>query len=215
MERGQSTVIGFILITAIAIVIISVTLFWAAPLVEQSNAQLELQRLEQKFLELHRTVEKVAGEQGQLSMEFNIERGTLSLDPDDDDGIATSFENNIVYKGQLDLQSVIPCKSLLEPITCNNILVEGVGEGGIVGENESAWLVERGAVEFILHYRLMQSDDECHRIKLVPGEQTTAGAGRHTIFLTWLQENVTGAPTPSGCGGLAPLRDQIVEFNIE
>jgi len=220
MEKGQSTVIGFILITAIAIVIISVTLFWAAPLIEQSNAQLEVQRLEQKFLELHRTIEKVAGEQGQLSMEFNIEEGVLSLQPDNDsDLFVTEAENNIVFDSQLKLQNPIVCKSLIEPITCNQIFNEGDAEGGVLGENTSAWLVERASVELILHYRYLQDGTDCFRIKLVPGVQSTAGPGRHTIFLTWLQENTTAgsdAPLGSECpSSPGVLREQVVEFHIE
>ena len=207
MEKAQGTIIGFILITAIAIVIVSVTLFWAAPLLEESRNQIEIQRLEQKMLELHDTIEKTAAQQGRLSLPLPIGKGTINLD---------SNSNSILFKSQLGTNP-IPCKNLFRDITCSDVLA-GQGEGGIIGINESAILLERESVEFDLHYRFLTNSDEskCFRIKLAPGRQTTAGTGRHTVFATWLQENITLAPgLPTGCGDAANLTEQLVEFHVE
>jgi hypothetical protein len=204
MKKGQSTIIGFILVTAIAIIIVSLTLFWAAPLLEKSRNQVEVQRLEQKFIELHETIVKVAAEQGELSFPFTINKGTINLDPEN---------NEIVYKSQIELNAPIPCRIIFGGASCI-----GIPEVGQIGTNESAYLKEQASVDFILHYRtLNQSDGSCYRIKLRPGDQTTAGVGRHTIFLTWLQENqtnITLVGLNGSCDAGILLREQLVEFNI-
>jgi hypothetical protein len=206
MRKGQSTIVGFVLITAIAIVIVSVTLLWAAPLLENSRNQLEVQRLEQKFLDLHETIEKVASSQGKLSLQFITSKGVISLD---------SNSNSIIFQSQLGLDA-IPCKNLFGEIDCSEILF-GNAEGGIIGVNKSAYLLEQEAVDFELHYTYLtdSAESRCYRIKLQPGRQTTAGPGRHTAFLTWLQENVTTSGLPAGCGDAANLTEQLVEFHIE
>ena len=206
-NKGQSTIIGFILITAIAIVIVAFALFFSTPLLERSADQLEVRRLEQKFIELHDTIKKVASDQGQLSTRFVIKKGFLSLDPED---------NDVVFESQLNLNAPIPCKVIFGFLgRCDKI--QEVGESGI---DESAILTEQSAVDFRLHYRILNNTaGDCFRIKLVPGQQTAASSGRHTIFVKWLQENtttnVTSVPTfTSGCNTSEPLTEQIVEFNI-
>jgi len=191
MKKAQSTIIGFILVTAIAVVIISTTMFWARPLIERAQDQQEVNRLEQKFLELHQSIKKVASEQGALSLPFDISRGIIVL----------GSNNTINYQGQFNIIQPTPRK-----------LVFGNNTAEIIplGTEEPAYLFEQGAIEFNLHYRIVNDSGSCHKIKLLPGGQAGAGAGSHTIRLIWKAEN-TSASIPSGCSNLT---EQLVEFNV-
>lgn len=199
MRKAQSTIIGFILITAVAIVIISMTLFWAMPLLEKSRSTAEVQSLELKFLELHSAVKSVAESQGSRTLNFDISRGTLTLS-----------NNSIIYSGQFDLSSPIPRKLIFGNNTANITGIPSADEIVPLGVEEPAYLIEQSAVELILHYRILNdaSGGQCYRIKLQPGNQVTTGLGRHTIELKWIGENSTSYDICTN------LTDQLVEFNI-
>lgn len=202
MMKAQSTIIGFILVTAIAVVIISATMFWARPLIEKAQDQQEVTRMEQKFLELHSAIKKVASEQGSLSIPFDINRGTIAL----------AANNTINYQGQFIIERPTPRKIVFGNNTPTNVTtIPTVSEIVPLGIEEPAYLLEEGAVELNLHYRIVNdtSTGVCHQIKLVSGQQAAAGSGRYIIKLTWLQENITSY---TGCP--SNLTQQLVEFNI-
>lgn len=214
MAKAQSTIIGFILVTAIAVVIVSLTLFWARPLIDKAQDQQEVLRLEQKFLELHNSIKKVAAEQGSLSLSFDIKRGVLALN---------NVNNTINYQGQYTIQNPTSRKLVFGNNTVNLSAISGsvlpaAEEVVPLGVEEPAYLYEQGAVEFNLHYRIINNTGAgiCYRIKLMPGQQAAAGTGRHVVRLTWLYENTTVYdseinPSPYGC---TRLKDQLVEFDI-
>ncbi len=202
MEKAQSTIIGFILITAIAVVIISATLFWSRPLIEKAQDQQEVNRMEQKFLELHNAIKSVASGQGSLSLPFDIQRGMIALN---------SNNNTINYQGQFVVSQPTPRKIVFGNNTATSVTTTPTLEEIVpVGIEEPGWLLEEGALELNLHYRYVNNSGACHRILLVPGQQAAGGVGSHVIRLTWLQENATAAP--AGC---TTLTDQLVEFDIK
>ncbi len=202
MKKAQSTIIGFILITAIAVAIISATMFWARPLIERAQDQQEVNRMEQKFLELHQAIKKVASEQGALSLPFDINRGVITL----------SNNNTINYQGQFNVVQPTPKKLIFGNNTPTIGTVSPIAAEIVpLGTEEPAYLFEQGAVEFNLHYRIVNNSGACHQIKLVPGGQAGAGAGSHTIRLIWEGENIS-TTIPSGC---STLTEQLVEFNVE
>jgi len=77
-------------------------------------------------------------------------------------------------------------------------------------------MYEQGAIEFNLHYRVIQdmSSMACYRIKLIPGQQAAAGVGNHVIRLTWLMENTTTNSTLYANCTNNQTTDQVVEFDI-
>ena len=202
MVRAQSTIIGFILITAMAVILVSLTLFWARPLIDRTQDQQEVLRLEQKMLELHDAIKTVASAQGSLSIPFDINRGFLSL-------IATN--NTINYQGQFDIQYPVSTKLVFGNNTIpTNTTILSAAEIVPLGVEEPAYMYKQGAIEFNLHYRIVNNSGACHRIKLAPGDQSTAGIGRHVIKLTWLNETLVGSP-PTNCSNLT---DQVVKFEV-
>jgi hypothetical protein len=188
-------------VTAIAIIIISLTLFWARPLIDRAQDQQEVLHMEQKFLELHDSIKNVAAGQGSLSIPFDIKRGSITL----------AANNTINYQGQFDTGNPVSKKLVFGNNTApTTSLVPTVEEVVPLGIEEPAYLYEQGAVEFNLHYRIVNdtSTGICYRIKLVPGQQPGAGVGTHVLRLTWLYENTTSY---TGC---TSLKDQLVEFTI-
>jgi hypothetical protein len=203
MKKAQSTIIGFILITAIAVVIISATMFWASPLIERAQDQQEVNRMEQKFLELHQSIKKVASEQGALSLPFDISKGVIALN---------SNNNTINYQGQFNVVQPTPRKLIFGNNTPADVSATPTAAEIVpLGIEEPAYLFEQGAVEFNLHYRIVNDSGSCHQIKLLPGGQAGAGAGSHTIRLIWEGENIS-TTIPGGCSSLT---EQLVEFNVE
>ena len=202
MARAQSTIIGFILVTAIAVVVISLTMFWARPLIEQAQDQQEVTRMEQKFLELHSAIKKVATEQGSLSLPFNIQRGSIVL----------LANNTINYQGQFNIVQPTPKKLVFGNNTAiTQTTTPTAAEVVPLGTEEPAYLYEQGAIEFNLHYRIVNdtSTGNCYKITLASGQQASAGIGNHIIRLTWLYEN-TSIPH----GPCTSLTEQVVEFDI-
>jgi hypothetical protein len=208
MARGQSTIVGFILVTAIAVIIISFTLFWARPLIEKTQDQQEVLRLEQKMLELHNAIKNVASGQGAISMPFDIRRGVIALN---------NVNNTINYQGQFNIENPVSRKLVFgnNTIPVNTTIPTAV-EIVPLGAEEPAYMYEQGAIEFNLHYRVVKdtNTNNCYRIKLVPGQQAAAGVGSHVIKLTWLMENTTTDNVAfAGCSSNLTT-DQVVEFDI-
>lgn len=208
MLKGQTTIIGFILVTAIAVVIVSATLFWARPLIEKTQDQQEVLRLEQKMLELHNAIKKVASEQGSISMPFDIRKGVLALN---------NVNNTINYQGQFNIGNPTSKKLVFGNNTVlNGTYVLTADEIVPLGTEEPAYMYEQGAVEFNLHYRIVQDTDtnNCYRIKLIPGQQAAAGVGKQVVRLTWQYENITTDAIAFASCSDNQVTDQLVEFNI-
>jgi hypothetical protein len=201
MEKAQSTIIGFILITALAVAIISATLFWSRPLIERAQAQQEINNMEQKFIELHNAIKKVAAGQGSLSLPFDIQSGMIALN---------NNNNTINYEGYFDVLQGSPYKIIFgnnTPVTADTIPT--TSEVVPLGTEEPGWLTEEGAITLNLHYRIVNASGTCYQIKLMPGQQAGAGVGAHTIRLTWLGENTTPY---TGCSN--NLTQQLIEFDV-
>jgi hypothetical protein len=207
-KKAQSTIIGFVLIVAMAIIIISLTFFWARPLIERTQDQQEVMRLEQKMFELHNAIKKVASERGTISIPFDIKRGVIALN---------NINNTINYQGQFNIQTPVSKKLVFGNNSApGNFTTLTAEEIVPLGVEEPAYMYEQGAVEFNLHYRVVKdaNTNNCYRIKLAPGQQAAAGVGNHIIKLTWLTENTTKDNTLfSNCSNNQTL-DQIVEFDI-
>jgi hypothetical protein len=200
-RKGQSTIIGFILVTVIAIIIVSLSLFWALPLLEKTNDQQEVQKLELKFLELHDAIKKTASEQGSMSIGFDMSKGILTLD---------NVNNTIKYNGQFNLANPIPRKAIFGNVSLSQVQNFNITAPGVLGQDEPAVLIEQASVQLFLHYRpLIDSSNKCYGIKLIPGGQPGAGVGKHTIILTWKGENST---ISADCS--AGLTEQLVEFDV-
>lgn len=197
--RAQSTIIGFLLITLIALVIVGATFFWGKPLIERSLDFDELSRLENRMLELHTAIKKVANEQSQATVPFTITKGTLALDPKD---------NEIIFEANLDVPIAVG-RELLDGTVNTTLNSSDIGKLGV---DEPAILLERKKVELNLRYILLNDSitGDCYGIDLQPGTQSTAGVGSHKVLLKWTGENRSS--TFSGCRNVTL---QIVTVNIE
>lgn len=189
--RAQSTVIGFLAITAIAIVIAGTTFLWAKPLLDKTMAQDEVLRIENRMLETHAAIKRVANTQSQASVNFDIKKGMLFFDSN----------NSIIFKMQTELPE--PYKNVV-------LLGNGTYDLGTLGIDESAYILEQGAYQAKLHYRTLydSSTGDCVGILLEAGGQVAAGSGEHNVFLKWLRENST---VVSGCGSTTA---QVVRVEI-
>ena len=178
MQRAQSTVVGFLAVTAIAIVIAGTTFFWAKPLLDKTMAQDEVLRIENRLLETHAAITRVANMQSQATVDFNIKKGLLFFDGN----------NSLIFKMLVELPE--PYKGVV-------LLGNQTYEVGVLGKDEPAYILEQGTYEAKLHYRyLRDSTNTCMGILLESGAQSAAGPGTHKLFLKWLRENTT---VVSGC----------------
>jgi uncharacterized protein (UPF0333 family) len=190
VKKAQSSIIGFLLITAIALVIVGMTFFFAVPTIDKTRNQDEVVRIENRMIETHAAIKKVANEQTQMTVPFNIEKGILTLDND----------NTLIYEANMRL-----------PNTFNPHLLIGndTGEIGTLGLDEPGYLLEQGAVEMRLHYvLLMDSAGNCYGVQLRALGQVAAGAGNHFVFFKWAGENTS---VLSGC---TTTTRQIVDVSI-
>ena len=190
--KAQSTVIGFLAITAISIVIAGTTFLWAKPLFERATNQDEVLRIENRFLETHAAIKRVANQQSQAVVDFPINIGRLFLDDTND---------SIIFKSLMDL-----------PIVYDNLLFgNDTYELGQMGTDEPAYLQEQGTYQAKLHYRVLNDSGTCYKIALQPRDQVAAGPGDHKIFLKWVAEN-RSANLVAGC---VTNITQIIEFEID
>ena len=178
-RKAQSTVIGFLAITAIAIVIAGTTFLWAKPLLDKTMAQDEVLRIENRMLETHAAIKRVANTQSQASVNFDISKGTLMLD----------MNNSIIFRMFTELPNTYAGVFLLGNET---------NEIGVLGTDEPAYILEQGSYQAKLHYIVLNdtATGSCTGIHLEPGGQVTASQGRHSLFLKWVRQD---AATVAGC----------------
>lgn len=190
-KKAQSTVIGFLLVTAIALVIVGSTFFFAVPLIDRIKNQDEVSRLENRMVETHAAIKKVADEQTQITVPFSITKGILTLDNN----------NTLIYKANFDLH---------KPFAQRLLIGNDTDEFGTLGVDEPAYLLEQAAVEMRLHYIILNDTDtgDCFGVQLRPNGQVAAGPGNHFVFFKWTGENT------SAIVGCATATRQIIDVSI-
>jgi hypothetical protein len=92
--RAQSTVIGFLAITVIAVIIAGTTFFWAKPLFDKTLAQDEVLRVENRMLETHAAITRAANTQSQTTVGFDV-----------NEGILTFSNNSVIFKMMTELSN--------------------------------------------------------------------------------------------------------------
>ncbi len=191
-KKGVSSLIGFLVLTAIAVSIMAGVFLWAAPNIQKAQNNDDVSAMENQFLQLHSAIKKSASEQARASVPFNIKKGRLFVDTNG------TNNNSIVYVANLRL-----------PQPYSRTLIGNKSEFGRLGIDEPAYFTEMGAIEMTLHYiTLNDTSSNCYRISLRPGQQAATGAGSHLVFVTWASESNDGI---SGC-----IRNttEIVDINI-
>ncbi|MEM4247732.1 MAG: hypothetical protein QXH80_00535 [Candidatus Nanoarchaeia archaeon] len=190
MEKAQSSIIGFLLITAIALVIVGTTFFFAVPTIDKTRNQDEVVRIENRMIETHAAIKKVANEQTQMTVPFNIREGILTLDNN----------NTLIYEANMRLPNVFSPHLLIGNDT---------DEIGTLGLDEPGYLLEQASVEMRLHYIILNdSAGNCYGVQLRAAGQVAAGAGDHFIFFRWAGENTSTVP------GCATTTRQIIDVSI-
>jgi len=188
--RAQSTVIGFLAITVIAVIIAGTTFYWAKPLFDKTLAQDEVLRVENRMLETHAAITRAANTQSQTTVGFDVNEGMLMFS-----------NNSIIFKMQKELPN--PYQSVV-------MLGNDTYEIGSLGADEPAYILEQGSYQIKLHYRILNdsSTNRCTGILLESGGQTAVGPGRHSIFVKWVRQNAT---TVTGCSSTTL---QVVQVEI-
>lgn len=181
--RAQSTVIGFLAITVIAVIIAGTTFYWAKPLFDKTLAQDEVLRVENRMLETHAAITRAANTQSQTTVGFDVNEGVLTLDAN----------NSIIFKMQTELPNPYRDVVMLGNYT------NSTDDLRTLGVDEPAYILEQGSYQIKLHYQYLRdnSTNQCTGILLEPGGQTAVGPGRHSIFVKWVRQNAT---TVTGCG---------------
>lgn len=199
MATGQTALIGFLILIAIGLSVITAVYLWAWPNIQKAQNQDEVFRLENRMIELHNAIKKAANEQGFLTVPFTIKKGRLFL----------SANNSLTYKGHFRLPQIYQNRILFGNKT--NRYLNGTDEIGVLGSDEPAYLLERGAVELSLNYIFLNNtrDGKCYRIKLTPGAQAAAGPGDHVVFVKWVDENTTNI------GGCNTTAQELISIHID
>lgn len=191
-KRGVSSLIGFLVLTAIAVSIMAGVFLWAVPNIQKAQNSDDVSSIENQFLQLHAAIKKSASEQARASVPFQIKKGRLFLDTNG------TNNNSLVYVANIKL-----------PQPYSRTFIGNKTELGRLGIDEPAYLTEFGAIEMTLHYiTLNDTSSNCYRIRLRPGQQSAVGAGSHLVFVTWAFESNEGIP---GC-----IRNttEIVDINM-
>src|SRR3989344_3437431 len=199
MATWESTLIGFLILVGIGISVITTVFVWAWPNIQTVQNQDEVFRLENRMIEVHNAIKKVANEQGFLTVPFTLKKGRLFV----------SANNSFTYKGDFRLPQVYQNRVLFGNRT--NRFLGGTDEIGILGSDEPGYLLERGMVELSLKYIFLNDtrNGKCYRIQLTPGAQAAAGPGDHVVFVKWVDENTTNI------GGCNTTTQQLVSMHIE
>ena len=183
IKKGQSSVIGFLLITLIVLVVVSGTFFWAKELLEDSNQFSEISRVENRILDLDKAIREVANEQSQRTVNFNIDNGYLFIE--NNHTITFRFGEN--PPDQLYGENIIIFGNASVDGPCLNYSLTGK-----LGEDRSSCIIRNGRDISINYLRLNEtSTDDCYGVQFKSGGTASATKGSHNVLITYSHTNTT------------------------
>ncbi|MBT3940434.1 hypothetical protein HOD83_02010 [Candidatus Woesearchaeota archaeon] len=181
-RKGQTNIIGFLLITLIVLVIVSSTFFWAKGFLDDSNHVNEISRVENRLIELDKAIRDVANEQSQRTVKFEVDEGYLFID--NNHTITFSFARN-PPKAFDNTVAILGNTSRTGP--CFNYSVIGT-----LGTDRSSCIIRNGR-ELSVNYIMLNdtNTNNCYSVQFDAGDNAAAGKGMHDILITYAQTNTT------------------------
>jgi hypothetical protein len=182
-KKGQSNVIGFLIIALIILVVVSGTFFWAKDLLDTSKQYNEAGRIENRMIEFDKAIREVANEQSQRTINFEIEEGYLFID--NNHTITFTFGQNLPRSLDSIGVAIFGNTSLTGP--CFDYSIRGK-----LGDDRSSCIIKKGREISINYIELNDTiTDDCYAVQFESGGNAATGPGDHTILLTYSHTNIT------------------------
>lgn len=200
MRRGQAQIVGFTLVTLIMLSITAVVFIWANPLIQNSKDVNDLDRIENKMIQLDNAIREVATQKSQRTIDFEIKSGDLLLES----------SSKLVYYTNIDLpissgeQIVVRGNNKTADGPCLNTSINGS-----IGIDSSSCLLLQGSAIYELYYPVLSDSTGCFAIRLKAGNNVGASKGKHKIRLTYDHLSTTNT---NGC---TTSTKPTVEIDIE
>jgi len=201
MKKGQSDVVGFVIITLIILIVVSGTFFWARGMIETNNDFNDVTRMENRMREINKAIEEVANEQGQRSINLDLNEGWLFIEDN----------STLTYSADLELPYA---KHGSDSVLIGN----GSSEGpclstsyGILGTDNIGCLIENGEVNIKLKYIILNetSSNNCYNIVLESGGTAAARKGTHNLLIKYDRTETNSA---TGC---TQLITKVINIDME
>jgi hypothetical protein len=182
-KKGQSNIIGFMIITLIILVVVSTTFFWANDLLGDSAHVNEMGRMENRMLELDKAIREVANEQSQRNIKFEIESGYFFIE--NNHTLTYSFNRNPPKSFDSSGVAILGNTSTVGP--CFNYSIIST-----LGEDRSSCIIKKGR-DIKINYIVLNETNtqDCYSVQFESGGTAAAGKGIHNILLTYSHTNIT------------------------
>jgi len=190
-KKGQSDIVGFLVVTLIILAVVSTTFFWARPMLEQNNNFNDVTRTENRMIALHNAIKDVANEHGQRRIPFTINNGWLTVESN----------QTIRYHAFIDLPE--PKIGDTWRVMIGNVSSSGPCQSSVLGDlgyDDVGCLRERGSIEMELNYIVLNdtSDGTCYGILLDP-KNGAAAKGENSVLIIY---NTSESGSYAGCSSV-------------
>ncbi len=149
MRAGQSQVISVILLSGIAVMVVSGAYFWGAPLMEKSQAGSRLNTAENMMASISDAIDEVAKQGGQVSIPLNL-GGTLRV-LEEENAIAYEVQTaslNVASRDWVPLDGMSPIRQDTIAATTGEPFPVGDATCSVTGCDDSSVTLECADGEF-------------------------------------------------------------------
>jgi hypothetical protein len=183
MKKGQSNIIGFMMVMLIVLVVVSGTFFWAKDLLEESKQVNDLSRVENRMIALDNAIREVANEQSQRSLNFKIDGGYLFIE----DNHTITYTSNKVVPSEFDSSGVAIFGNTSAGSSCFDYSVRGE-----LGEDRSSCIIKKGR-DISVNYIMLNdtTNNDCYSVQFIAGSSGAAGNGEHNMLISYAYTNTT------------------------
>jgi hypothetical protein len=183
MKKGQSNVIGFMMIMLIVLVAVSGTFFWAKDLLEEAKQVNDISRVENRMIALDNAIKDVANEQSQRSLNFQIDEGYLFIE----NNHTMTYTSNKVLPNELNSGGIAIFGNTSSDSSCFDYAIRGE-----LGIDRSSCIVKKGRDISIRYIMLNDTvNDDCYSVQFIAGSSGAAGKGNHNILVSYAYTNTT------------------------
>jgi len=183
MKKGQSNVIGFMMIMLIVLVAVSGTFFWAKDMLEEAKQVNDISRVENRMIALDNAIKDVANEQSQRSINFKIDEGYLFIE----NNHTITYTSNKVLPKEIDSSGVAIFGNTSSNSPCFDYSVKGE-----LGTDRSSCIIKKGR-DISINYIMLNdtATNDCYSVQFIAGSSGAAGKGNHNILVSYAYTNTT------------------------
>lgn len=199
-RRGQSNVVGAVLITALLVAGIGSTFIWGIPLIEKNRDRATINIAEDSLSNLNRKITAVARQGGTRTVSFELQDGLLTIETTAMISNSTETLRNLTETDYIQFQTTaraayittnrwVPIRENdMQGTSANNYEGSGVlgrdKEGVIIGRSEA--LTDEFRTTLQLEYRLLKgSDGRGFKVDLVKdGDLRASTSGTKEIIVS-------------------------------